>query len=1033
MANYQWTFEAKGAANAAAMNTALLRLDATIKTLTQTTVDFKSAFNTIGDAFTGATQRARQATDAFTNVGKSRAADGMRQTAGAAGLLGNALQAAATSGGGFGGALTAAAGVIPGYGQAIMVASQALGKFTDAAKSAYDAIMKVGVPVDSMKGQLQALLSPADLANGKFEEMTAKAKELSLLPGIEQSDIYSGFIALSKAGNNATDAIAKMPAALRVAQAESRSIESAAQDVSVAWNIFGDSLRKTGKDFSYTAAILSAGALSSPIKDVTELTRGVQKSGGVMKIFNLGLEDNITLMGMLATQNYRGAEAGRALKAIMNRLASDNKDVTKTLEQLGIKMADSQGKFREFPVILDELKVALGSVSDEMRVKMQKALAGENYNSQFQALVDMGGGAFRELRENIINNLGSLENQQKAKINSMQGAVELFVSNWNNVKITFSEILRIPIVAWWSTLGDAVGKFGGRLDKLSADFQTAIKKLDPEGKNPFEAWIQALQDFDWSGIWDEIASTIQPVIDLVLKLSYNAASAFQKWLVASMPKIILQIGKFALQTAWSIAREAVLYAIRLFENAALNILSKVKGIFNFFTGKKTAEQPTDAKTAETPSIQQENADTADDMEEVAEIQARLNEEKEKERDINAELNASAEKRKKALEDEQVARAAILQQMNAALTAEQAMQLAGSDQGKALAERFTAEQQRKTQADTSDRAKALLLNGQGMPFNTAMQTAKQDRLKGESLDVAATMIQQAQKVASSDRNILENEKKQAETTAAIQNAPIEGQMQVDKTENAWQKYILEPLNIFQQRFKETIEKFSAAFENIGKKRIDVRTKAGIIDEAGAKKESEQLLDRSIKQGEEALKIAQTPAEKAAALETLAGKQAEMADITGKKTGYEKADELLKRAQVESEKAKDVEMQKTKLDQELAKKNVSNLANMKDSSASGAAARLQQLLEAQMQLGDVSGAATTKEALQNAQRAAASEQTNLLKQQILELQLIRKALGIESEKTRLESKDIGLRSLDTLKRIQSEGGSFDPALALPMPAF
>lgn len=1083
MAAYVWEFQAKGGASVNAISKSLERLNVVATSFLQTAKTIETGLDRIGKAFDASAEKARNMASALKEVVAVRAELGLKSTAAAANtvekaignvsikidnssrvmnshkeivnnvsktynkyvegvkqaeqaakpaasassLFGQAMQAAATSGGGLSGALTAGLSVIPGWGQAIQIASQALGRLASAAKNAYDAILKAGIPVDLMKGQLKALLSPTDLANGKFEEMIANAKELSLLPGIEQSDVLSGFIALSKAGNNATDAMAKMPAALRLAQAESRSIESAAKDVSVAWNIFGDSLRGAGKDFSYTAAILSAGSLSSPINDVAELTRGIRQSGGVMKTYNLGLEDNIALMGMLAQRSYNGAQAGNALKSVLTRMASDTPAVKKAYDELGISITDGQGKFKEFPVILDELRVALSSVSDEARSKLQAAIAGKNYLPQFQALVEMGGGAFRKLREDIVNNLGSLENQQKAKINSMQGAIELFRSNWENVKVTFSEIIRTPVIAFWSSFGDAIGNVGGRLDKLTADFLKMVAQFEGEGKNPLDAWIAALQKFDWSSIWNEFADTAKPVIDVVLKLSYNAASAFQNFIVRSTPKVIIQLGKFAVQTLLSMIKKAFFYAVRLARNAVMNVVDSIKGAFRFVTGGKPPEA-SKAAQEESPSIKTEY-DTSE-LEEAVELETEITEIKKKERDISAELTESAEKRKKAAEDEQVARAAILQQMNATLSTEQAMQLAGTDEGKAKAERFQANAKKQEENAAIDRARALDIQGsQKVGFQSALKQATVERQGMERLKEEQKMLELAKGYLSVQKEIAENKKKQAETAAQLANIPIEQQMTKNTQDTKFSQWLLEPINKFQEAISGVIGKFMGVFENLGNKRVEARQKSGRLDEAGAKQESVAVLEGSVTRAEKMLKLAQTPGQKAEALQTQAEKLLEISDLTGDKSKAAQADELLKRAQAEQGKQEDIEIEKIGLDRKLAQDNVKLLANKRDGSASEGVARLQQLMESYQNLGDVKGASDAKRQLEAMQRQAAGESVTVLKQILQELQLSRKGSDLQMKEQNGILKQTADKTAQAVSQSANAMPMFDPGMAAP----
>lgn len=292
------------------------------------------------------------------------------------------------------------------------------------------------------------------------------------------------------------------------------------------------------------------------------------------------------------------------------------------------------------------------------------------------------------------------------------------------------------------------------------------------------------------------------------------------------------------------------------------------------------------------------------------------------------------------------------------------------------------------------------------------------------------IDAALKRLSIEKEIFDLKKKESETQAQIANAPIDLKMQQNETNANFSKWLLEPINKFTEAISGVIGKFMGIFEGLGNKRVEAGQKSGRLDEAGAKKESADVLEGSVERAQKMLKLAQTPGQKAEALQTQADKLLELSDVTGDKSKAAQADELLKRAQAEQGKQEDIELKKVELDRKLAQDNVKLLESKKDGSASESVARLQQLFESYSELGDVQGAAKTKEALQTAQREAAGESVKWLKMIFEELKLGRKSNELAIKDEAAKSQQTAQQTTQqVVSAVQNSGSGFNPALMQP----
>ena len=300
---------------------------------------------------------------------------------------------------------------------------------------------------------------------------------------------------------------------------------------------------------------------------------------------------------------------------------------------------------------------------------------------------------------------------------------------------------------------------------------------------------------------------------------------------------------------------------------------------------------------------------------------------------------------------------------------------------------------------------------------------------EEIAAAKEEIAAAQKRLADEKEIYDLKKKEAETQAQIANAPIDLKMQQNATDTGFSKWLLEPINKFREAISGVIGKFMGVFEGLGKQRTEAGLKSGRLTEEGAKKESAQVLEGSVTRAQKMLKLAQTPGQKAEAMQTEAEKLMQISELTGDKSKAKQADDLLKRAQTEQGKQEDIEIRKVELDRKLAKDNMKLLEGKQDGSASEAAARLKQLMESAMELGDVGKASQFKAQLQDAERKAAGEQVGVLKQILQELQLSRKSNDLAMTKQTDAMKQGTAQQVDKLTAIQNNSGGYDPAFMQP----
>src|SRR5699024_4127994 len=116
---------------------------------------------------------------------------------------------------------------------------------------------------------------------------------------------------------------------------------------------------------------------------------------------------------------------------ILTRLSKPPKEAQVALDELGISVFDSEGKFLGLENVLSQLNTAFSNLSQEEQAYFSKSIAGQNYISQFIELVSQSGGTLQDYTNKINNSSGALQRMAdvmsdnlKGRFDEMKSAIE---------------------------------------------------------------------------------------------------------------------------------------------------------------------------------------------------------------------------------------------------------------------------------------------------------------------------------------------------------------------------------------------------------------------------------------------------------------------------------------------------------------------------------------------------------------------------------------------------------------------------------
>jgi TP901 family phage tail tape measure protein len=223
-----------------------------------------------------------------------------------------------------------------------------------------------GVAVNASMGfdkQLSELAAVAGATGEQMGLLREQALDAGAATVFSAGEAATAQTELAKAGVSTADIMGgALTGALDLASAGSLDLGRAAEIAAGAMTTFG----LAGGDVTHIADVLAAGANKSAT-DVENLAQSLQQSGLVADGFGISLEETVGALSMFAQNGLKGSDAGTSFKTMLQRLVPQSDKAKTAMADLGIDMFDAGGNFIGLSGAAEELKTALGPLSEEAR------------------------------------------------------------------------------------------------------------------------------------------------------------------------------------------------------------------------------------------------------------------------------------------------------------------------------------------------------------------------------------------------------------------------------------------------------------------------------------------------------------------------------------------------------------------------------------------------------------------------------------------------------------------------------------------
>lgn len=279
-------------------------------------------------------------------------------------------------------------------------------------------------------------LTRLDKGDEQFAALRAQAKKLGAETAFTTRDAASGQAFLAMAGFTPQSIQAALPGVLNMALAGGMDLGESADigsNILTQFKLSSDQMDRVGD--TLTAAFTRTNT------DLRALGDTMKYAGPVAANLGISLEEASAMAGMLANNGLRGSDAGTAMRSSLSRLASPPKAAASALQELGVAVADANGKMRPMETVLLDLFKATQKYGQVDQVSFFKNIAGEEAFVGLQTLVQAAGsGELQKLTKELQGAAGESATVAKKMADNLGGDLKELDSVWEAFRIQIEEL-----------------------------------------------------------------------------------------------------------------------------------------------------------------------------------------------------------------------------------------------------------------------------------------------------------------------------------------------------------------------------------------------------------------------------------------------------------------------------------------------------------------------------------------------------------------------------------------------------------------
>lgn len=338
----------------------------------------------------------------------------------------------------------------------------------------FGAAIKKGMDFESQMAKVGAI---AGASKSQLKAMTDQAIDLGAKSVFSASEVGNGMKELSALGFNAKQTMSAIPGVIDAAAASGADMSTTATIMASTMNSFGLEASKSG----HIADVLAMSANKSAA-DVSYMGEALKYAGSPAHSLGMSLEDTSSAIMAMSNAGLKGEQAGTTLRASLIRLAKPTKASQKAMDELGISLTDSKGKFVGMPALVGQFQKGLQGMTKEQKLAAVSQIVGTESASGFLAMIDAGPDKIGKYSKSLKNSDGASKEAADKMNNTLKGAVEQLGGAFESLAIKITQSNGGPLTGLIHVLTGIIGaitKLPGPVIQVITVFAGLVAAIGP--------------------------------------------------------------------------------------------------------------------------------------------------------------------------------------------------------------------------------------------------------------------------------------------------------------------------------------------------------------------------------------------------------------------------------------------------------------------------------------------------------------------------------------------------------------------------
>jgi TP901 family phage tail tape measure protein len=314
------------------------------------------------------------------------------------------------------------------------------------------------------EAQIDRVGAVAGATPAEIKKLEQAALDLGASTSKSATEVAQGMEIMATMGYNTNQILAAMPGIIAAAEASGEDMAVVADTVSAALNAFGLSASEASR-----VADVLAQAANDSAAGIQDMQYTFKYAAPVAKQLGISLEELAAATEIMANNGIRGEQAGTTLRAALIRLSDPPKEAANTLERLGVKITDANGKMLPFSNIIGQLAEKTKNMSNAQKLAALSTIFGTEAASGMLAVVEAGPQKLDALTKSLQNSGGASQEAAKRMKDNLKGSLEELQGAFETAQITIGNALAPAIekvagyiqnlINWFNNLSPSTQQF----------------------------------------------------------------------------------------------------------------------------------------------------------------------------------------------------------------------------------------------------------------------------------------------------------------------------------------------------------------------------------------------------------------------------------------------------------------------------------------------------------------------------------------------------------------------------------------------